>query len=64
MWIKPLFNVLIVAIQVALLSRVAVNKSSEEMLLLLLLATVPFSRDMLITLAEEKEKLFRKDKKQ
>jgi len=64
MWIKPLFNVLIVAIQVTLLTRVAVNKSSEEMLLLLLLATVPFSRDMLITLAEEKEKLFRKDKKQ
>jgi hypothetical protein len=64
MWIKPLFNVLIVAIQVSLLTRVAVNKSSEEMLLLLLLATVPFSRDMLITLAEEKEKLFRKDKKQ
>lgn len=64
MWIKPLFNVLIVAIQVSLLTRVAVNKSSEEMLLLLLLATVPFSRDMLIILAEEKEKLFRKDKKQ
>lgn len=57
--IKTLFSMLVIVSQMVLVSKIAENKSTEQLVMILLVALIPYAKGPFIRLAEEREKQLR-----